>query len=349
MISLLLLLLATEVSAPPDADLPELVQLKQQDKPRPHPKLKLPKDCAIGPIIPGLMQGAVPQGLAHWKAQNWLLISCYFHHEESQPAADRTPSVVVAIDAETKKIVRCLTLVEVNGGAHTGHVGGLAVSDNYLWVASKQLYRAPLADVLAAPRNDHLRLQKMFHAECDASYVAYHDKQVWVGEFVATTDPQYQGNSAHYLKDRNGTNKHAWIAGYALDAADNPKGATGGKAPPPTAVLSVREHVQGLAFLDDRIILSTSYGRTKDSLLAAYANPLRRESKKPHVMVQAGGVKVPLWFLDGKNKIRETDFPPMSENITPYGKGLAVLCESGAAHYQKGGRSPLDSVVFFQP
>jgi hypothetical protein len=321
---------------------PTLIRLGQAP-PRPHDKLKLPKGHTVGPTIPGLREGAIPQGLAFWVRQNWLLISCYFPHEDGRP------SVVVAIDAKTGKLVRCLTLVEDSGKAHTGHVGGLAVSNKYLWVGSGQLYRAPLKDIAAAKPVDHLRLQKLFHAECDASYVAYDDKRVWVGEFVTTQDEKFKGNPAHHMQDRNGTEKYAWACGYALDADENVTGAADGSAPAPAAVLSTRQSVQGMAFLEGRIVLSTSFGG-KDSVLAAYSNPLAGERSEPDKTVKVGDTKVPLWFLDGKNKAgKEIEFAPMSEGITAVGKRLAVICESGAEKYQKDGHTPLDNIIILAP
>ncbi len=340
-IFVVLLALASAASAQPA--LPTLIELKQAP-PRSHDKLKLPRGHTVGPTIPGLHEGAIPQGLAYWSRENWFLISCYFHHEEGKPAI---PSVVVAIDANTGKMVRCLTLVEANGKAHAGHVGGLAVSGKYLWVGSGKVYRASLADVSAAKRFDHLRLQKPFHAECDASFIAYHDKRVWVGEFVAVKDEKFKGNPAHYLKDRNGTPKHAWVCGYTLDADEDLPATVGDKSPPPSAVLSVRDDVQGLAFHHGHIVLSTSYGRGKDSHLATYKDPLLTEGKKPHKMVEVGLAKVPLWFLDGQNKVgKEIDFPPMSEGITAYHNRLAVICESGAERYKAKGHAPLDNIIF---
>jgi hypothetical protein len=217
-------------------------------------------------------------------------------------------------------------------------------------VGSGQLYRAPLADVAAAGAAAHLRLQQPFQAECDASYVAYHDRRVWVGEFVSAKDNRFPGQPAHRLKDRDGHPKYAWACGYALDADENLPAAAGDRPPPPAAVLSVREHVQGMAFLDGRIILSTSYGRAQDSHLAVYKNPLPGEWKKPHATVKVGGENVPLWFLDGKNQVgRGIDFPPMSEGVTAYRGRLAVVCESGAEKYREKGHVPLDSIIFLAP
>lgn len=335
-VCMLLLSLATVVSAQPEPKQLELVELEQAER-RTHGKLKVPKH-EVGPTIPGLRQGAIPQGLAYWKKPNWFLISHYFEKQSNT-------SVVTAVDAKTGKLKRCLTLLNANGKAHKGHVGGLAVSDKYLWIGSGELYRVPLKAIEDADTSDYLRLQPPFEAECTASFVAYYDKQVWVGEFVSREN-NYKSNAAHEVKDRKGVEKYAWIVGYALDDAEELRGTAGGKRPPPAAVISIRQKVQGMAFLDDRIILSMSYGRDNDSTLAAYTNPLR---EKRHRTVEVDGETVPLWFLDGVNKKWEDDYPPMSEGIAAYGDRFALVFESGADKYQKDGRGPIDTILFFKP
>lgn len=282
--------------------------------------------------------GAIPQGLAYWKKHDWFLISHYFEDK-----ADT--SVVTAVHAKTGKVERCLTLLDANGKAHTGHVGGLAVSDKYLWIGSGELYRAPLKAVEDAKRLDYLRLQDRFEAECTASFVAYHDERVWVGEFVSR-EHGIEGNPAHKMKDRKGAQKYAGIAGYALDDNEDLRGAAGGKHPPPAAIISIRQRVQGMAFLGDSILLSTSYGRKNDSTLAAYTNPLQG---KRHRTVEVDGRTIPVWFLDGENNEWEEDYPPMSEGITAYGNRFALVFESGAEKYRAGGRGPIDTVLFFKP
>lgn len=334
---LLFLTAATMALAQTGLKLPKRVELKQTDV-RPHTKLKLPRH-EVGPTIAGLRQGAIPQGLVYWKKHDWFLISHYFE-------AKANSSVVTAVHARTGKLERCLTLIAADGKGHTGHVGGLAVSDKYLWVGSGELYRVPLAAVEAARPVDYLRLQPSFETECSASFVAYHKKRVWVGEFVSR-EHDIQGNPAHKLKDRKGVWKYAWVVGYALDGNEDLKGTAGGKRPPPGAVISIRQKVQGLAFLGDSIVLSMSYGRKNDSSLAGYTNPLQ---EKRHRTVEVDGKTVPVWFLDGENKEWERDdFPPMSEGITAYGNRFALVFESGAAKYQKGGRGPIDTVLFFKP
>ena len=83
------LLIACEAFA---ATPPELIRL-EQSVPRYRDGLDLPTGAVVGPTIPGLMQGAIPQGLAFLEPQRWFLISCDFD--------DDRPSVLVAIDRKS--------------------------------------------------------------------------------------------------------------------------------------------------------------------------------------------------------------------------------------------------------
>jgi hypothetical protein len=70
---LLSLLFATTAAAQPP-----LVEL-ENGAARPHTELHLPKHT-VGPAIPGLKQGATPQGLVYLKKHKLFLISCYFQN-----------------------------------------------------------------------------------------------------------------------------------------------------------------------------------------------------------------------------------------------------------------------------
>lgn len=330
------LLLLTTISAQTGPNPTELVTLTQAS-PRAHPKLTIPKHD-VGPTVPGLEEGAIPQGLVYWKKRNWFLISHYF---ENQSKA----SVLTAVNAATGKLERCLTLVEDDGNLHTGHVGGVAVSDKYVWIGSGKLYRAPMAAVEEAKPLDFLKMQPPIETECWASFVGYHNKKVWVGEFVSREN-DIDGRPEHKLKDRKGVEKYAWIAGYTLNADENMDGTAGNKQPLPTAIISIRQKVQGMAFIGNSIVLSMSYGRKNSSTLASYRNPL---SESQHRTVHVGGRKVPLWFADGENSEWEKNYPPMSEGICAYDKRFAVVFESGAQKYQKGGLGPIDTILLFNP
>ncbi|HQY88407.1 MAG TPA: hypothetical protein PK402_07095 [Tepidisphaeraceae bacterium] len=327
------LLLATIVFAQPAHQLPAPIDLKQATI-RHHPKLTLPEHV-IGPTIPGLSQGAIPQGLAYWPKHNWFLISHYFEKASN-------PSVVTAIDAKTGQVVRCLTLIEAEDEPHSGHVGGLAVSDKYLWIGSEHLFRVALTAIEDAKPVDYLQLHPPIKTECAAAFVAYHNGLIWIGEFVSRGS-RYESVPTHQLKDRNGVEKYAWIVGYALDADEDLKSSDNDR-PQVAAILSIRQKVQGMTFLGDQIILSMSYGRKNNSTIAAYKNPL---DEKHHQSVEIDGQSIPLWFLDGQNKEWEADYPPMSEGITSFGEQFGLIFESGAEKFQNGGRGPIDTILLF--
>ena len=54
-----------------------------------------------------------------------------------------------------------------------------------------------------------------------------------------------------------------------------------------------------------------------------------------------------MWFLDGRNLVRENRFAPMSEGIALVGDKVAVLTESGAQKYQLLGKGPVDHLILY--
>jgi hypothetical protein len=216
-----------------------------------------------------------------------------------------------------------VTLQDTTGKPHVGHVGGIAVLKDSLFVASVgHVLQYPLAGILAVTSRK---------SETNADFCTATEDFLLVGEFAY--GKKYPTHASHHVKDRKGINKSAWVCGY--DRRD-PLGRA-------TCVLSVRQKVQGMCVAGDRVFLSVSYGRANRSRVVVYRNLI---GKPAHKMVKLrSGEPVPLWFLDGQNYLGEIDFPPMSEGIVMIGKRLAVLSESGADKYQLGGKGPLDRVL----
>lgn len=274
-------------------------------------------------MIPGLRQGAVPQGLAFAPKQNRLLISHYLTD---------VPSCISVIDASTGKMTHGVSLKEVDGSPHRGHVGGIAVLNDSLLVASDgRILRFSLADVLRREATRDVRPAAARKCETRADFCTADGDLLLVGEFAYGR--KYPTDASHHLTDRAGVRKYAWVCGYA---ADDPLGR-------PKCLLSVRQKVQGMCVWDDLVFLSVSYGRANRSRIVVYRNPIGGPA---HQTVKTrGGDAVPLWFLDAKNYVGEIDFPPMSEGIVPVGDRLAVLAESGAERYLAGGMGPLDRIL----
>ena len=77
--------------------------------------LMLPADVTLGPVVAGLAQGAVPQGMTQLAAPERLLTSHY--------ADDGGPSRLVVTDWQSGTATATFQLVGPEGQSHNGHVG----------------------------------------------------------------------------------------------------------------------------------------------------------------------------------------------------------------------------------
>ncbi|RJX38846.1 hypothetical protein D3P09_15065 [Paenibacillus pinisoli] len=284
-----------------------------------------------GPVIPGLAEGVVPQGIAYDEGLDWLVTVSYMD--------DGRPGVLSVMQASTGVQLESLALMNENGTPYMGHAGGVSIIGEHVWVASETyLYRLDVADIEAAQHGGEVRFTGVIPVPLQAAFMTYADGVLWVGEFYEAksypTDPQ------HHIANRDGETHYAWMAGYELSVdtglpgADNWNGDKAATATP-DYLFSIREKVQGAAFDDSNVYLSTSYGRANDSTLFRYRTP--DLAGTPHASAVVNGVTVPLWFLDGQSAA-ETNASlvtvPMSEGIAVAGGELYVLLESGANKYR---------------
>lgn len=295
-----------------------------QAAPRNYEKLKPPSVPFIpGPVIPGLRQNAVPQGIAFSAKRNRLLISHYF---------DDAASCVSVLDYDSGKLRSVVSLADPSGRPLRGHVGGIAVISKSLFAASGgYIYQYRIGGFLKPDPGSLAKPVAARKCETKASFCTATKDMLFVGEF--SYGKKYPTHPSHHLRDRKGTRRTAWVCGYErADLMGKPK-----------CVLSIRQKVQGMCISGNRVFLSASYGRGNRSRIYVYKNPIGGAAHK--TVSLSGGGKVPLWFLDGENYIGKIDFPPMAEGIVMIGDRLAVLSESGAAKYQSKGKGPLDRVL----
>ena len=302
----------------------ELPQLTQPT-PRKLATALIPESTyELGAVIPGLPQGAIPQGLAFSKQHNAILISHYFDKSWA--------SCVSLIDNRSSKLVIAHALKEDDDTIHFGRVGGIAVSSKYFWIASDEhVYQYSLIDLLDSECDMPLVALSKNKVETEASFCTYYNGMLFVGEFAH--GKKYRTHVSHHLEDRKWMLQFAWVCGYE----------TGSGFAVPTVILSIPQKVQGIHLADEFIFLSISYGRMNRSTISVYKNPL---SDPPHKKVKLKeNTATPLWFLDGGNFVKSIGFPPMSEGLADIDGKLAVLCESGAIKYQKFGKGPVDNII----
>lgn len=284
-----------------------------------------------GPVVPGALEGLVPQAIAHWPEQDWMITSNYL--------TDGRPSVLTVVDLASGQLVKSLRLYQEDGAPYVGHAGGIAVSSEHLWIASdSQVYWIPLSELAAAPDGGSLTFGGRFGVEGRASFLSFADGVLWVGEFhrpsTHPTEPH------HALTARDGSPYNAWVSGYRLDGVTDLIARTTA----PDMILAVADRIQGMAVSQSFIILSQSYGRNVDSTLYRYLRP--DTTGAPDLEVALNGEQVPVWFLDGLNLAQNHGqmlLPPLSEGLQLVGDAqLYVLFESGANEYYHTAFSPLE-------
>ena len=294
-----------------------------------------------GPVIPGLAQDLVPQGITYYKQKDWILTVSYLDNGR--------PGTLTVVDATTEKLVKSVLLYNKDGSPYTGHAGGLTISKDHVWVASEN-YLLPfrISDLVSAPDNGEIRFLHHIPVPVHAAYNVYDEGILWVGEFYEAKD--YPTDPSHHMETRTGDMHYAWMIGFDLRPntdmlSKDQWDESSGQPAVPDYVLSTTDKVQGAIVQKKGITLSTSYGRGNDSVLYRYEHPLK---EAPHDQVTIAGKTVPLWFLDGaQSKPRESiEAIPMPEGIVAnHPKDLYVVFESGANKYRYTTTYPMDRML----
>ena len=295
------------------------------------PKYQTVWDISVeGPVIPGLVQDLIPQGMTYYKEKDWLL-TVYYRNDER-------PGVLTVVDAKTDQLIKSVHLYNEDKTAYQGHAGGVVVSDKHVMISSESyMFLIDLDDLIDAKDNDEIVFKGRITVDLDAAFAAVNDGVLWVGEFFHPT--AYPTDPSHHIQGRDDTTYYAWMEGFVLDQttglpASHKWNGEISTAAIPDYVLVIPDRIQGAVFVDDMIILSQSYGRNNDSTLFRYRNPLSEEA---HRMVSVGDQSVPTWFLDGQSLTKENNkltIIPMSEGLTARDGYLYVMLESGANHYR---------------
>lgn len=301
-------------------------------------------------IVPGLAKGQnfVLQGIEYCASRDWALLCGYI-----TPATDNSNSVIFVIDMAQKvwrdggksysgRLIKEVLLDKADGTAFKGHAGGIAVSQNTVWLSNdSQLYYFPLSALDSAPASSHIRLEKSVQVPVNASYASFSDGVLWVGEFEYARD-DYDTDASHHRGDLT-----AWTVGYILDesgaagydAETGIKTAALGDVAIPDIVLWHGEKVQGMATAGGKVVLSTSYGRKNNSVLYFYDSPFGAQADE---YVEIGGAHVPVYILSAAS--RTMTAPPMTEDLGVISQNgvdyLLIASESSCYNYH--GYKPLN-------
>jgi hypothetical protein len=277
----------------------------------------------LGPVIPGLASGAVPQGLAYSANHGMFLITAYLDNG--------TPSQLFFIDEKSGKLQKSFSLYQKLGTPLLGHVGGVATDGKIVWIASDgYLYTYQPFDLIYPKISSETIIVAIDIVETEtlADYVTFYDGVIYVGEFYL--QDKQSTKPSHHLKNQDGKEFLGWLCGYRNGKIEH--------------IFATRSKVQGAAFSKDKIYLSISYGRDVPSQIEIYNNPL---NNTPHTTIHFGSNnrEIKVWFLDDNILDGTIEFPPMAEGIALDAEKLTVLVESGAEKYQQNGLGPVDYLI----
>jgi len=291
-----------------------------------------------GPVIPGLTEALVPQGMAYWAEEDLMIISNYMN--------DDSAGTLSFINMGNGLFEKIIYLFNSDGTPHLGHLGGLALSRDFLWLASGPgVYNISLEALKTEGREDRILLPQLIETETKGSFATYYDNILWVGEFTRENG-SYPVPPSHHFTARGDKSHRGWVGGYRLNTDSdmiNRENIISGKIVP-DLILSIPDEIQGIVFTDDKIYLSASFGRRNDSRLLIFNNPLKDTSHlKQDIFPDRD---IPFWFLDDMNKTGEIPMPPMSEALVNYKDTIAVLFESASSKYRSTSRFPQDRIQF---
>lgn len=288
-------------------------------------------------VLPGLTDGEnlVPQGIAYWAANNWLLVSYYVDKYDS---ANAGAAVIAALDLNTNQTVGVYKFTKADGSAFTAHMGGIAVGTYNLYYTDGHhgIGYIPLTELTAETKTISISVGESvsiasINNGAETSYLSMSNGLLWTGNFYNKDYSKVPGKylSMMYGYEISGTDSASEFASLKAIAAD------------PTYVVAAPDSVdqiQGVAYRNGQIILSRSYGRKNASYLTIYSCTLDKNSTVDNPTVLS-------------DKIKEVKSLPMSEGITLAGTNMLYnLFESGAAYYREGkdgkgkGSNPTDQV-----
>ena len=276
--------------------------------------------------IPGLSDGFIPQGLAYdWRTDSFFMTG-YDKDGEASP--------VYVVDRAEGELQKTVLLGNEDGTAFTGHAGGLALHGQYVYVAGGAeycLYVFSYDDVLRAENGTTVCALGRFstgNAEdgIRVSCVTAEENRIWVAEFYH--EPKYPTPESHKMTTAAGEYQQALAVAYEFSDGE---ASVFGIDPQPTIGYSLPDKVQGMAFENGYVYLSSSYGVSfshiweYDRSKAAYQTDLSVQ-----------GVSIPVYALDSAARTKDMKIAPMSEEIVFVEGRYYTMCESASEKYWFG-------------
>ncbi len=288
-------------------------------------------------ILPGLFEGVIPQGFCFDYETGYFLITGYY-----EDAA--YPSVVMSIDGKTGEFVGAHPLKTVNGEDYFGHVGGIGTSENTVYIGSEnECLTFPTALLKSTENGKSIQFHGTFKTLTRASFLTVYNEILYIGDFIESSKKDRESVKDILTLD-SGETLYGFCEAYELvnGLPSEKKVNSDSTGYIPDYFIAVPEQVQGMAFTKtDKIVFSTSYGRTKNSKIYIYEDVLISDRAGTRTV---DGNEIDVYACDSKSLIKEIVAPPMAEALAIHPDGIYIHFESGAAKYRNGGgKYPLDT------
>ena len=291
-------------------------------------------------IVPGLYEGIIPQGICFDETTGYLLISGYFEDA-------LYPSMIMCVDQKTGKFVSAHPLSNTEGEPYYGHAGGIASSQNTVYLTTDSECYTFSSSVLKETKNsEEIRFTGKFKLNTRGSFACIHNNILWTGDFIESDDKERK-KVTEVTTLNNGETFYAYCEGYILEdglpSVKKINSASNGYIP--DYYLAIPEQVQGMAFTKtDKIVFSTSYGRKNDSIIYIYDDILITEKSATK---RIDGKNIDLYACNNEMLIKEITAPPMAEGLAIHYDGIYLIFESGAEKYRNHrGKNPVENAYF---
>jgi hypothetical protein len=280
--------------------------------------------------IPGLSQNMIPQGLDYVDGRDVYLVGGY--------QKDGSPSRIYKVNSRTGKSEGYVILGDGLGNGLSPHAGGLAVHDDYLFVAGDEdssIYIYNLEDVLSAGNGETVRMINKFltkypGGEVNVACLTFTEDRLIVAEFYRV--PNYVTDKSHWITTPAGDENHAFAVAFPLGDSDT---SVCGVERTPTEIYSLPGLVQGIAVHDGKIWVSQSYGTAKSTICCYDVSDSESVGFVGfvHSGVAEPDILFPVYALDSSTLVASFDAPPMAEEIIFKDDKLLIMCESASAKY----------------
>lgn len=288
--------------------------------------------------IPGLFEGIIPQGICYDKASDLFVITGYYEDE-------KYPSMIMTVNATSGALVSAHALNLLDGSSYYGHAGGIALSENTVYITSDyECYTFPLNKLTSTKDGEPIQFTSRFKINTLGSFACIHNGILWTGDFVESKKKEDVEDITTLV---NGETFYAYCEGYTLidglPSAEKINSEANGYIP--DYMLAIPEQVQGMAFTETgKIIFSTSYGRKNNSLVYIYDDIFLADKYGTKAI---DNQSIDFYVCSNDMLIEKYVAPPMAEGITEHTNGFYIIFESGAAKYRNGGgKYPVDTAFF---